>query len=168
MDDIGQKLYQEYVAERINGDVSLWTPVMFTSNKKRHAVKVCDKTIDMKKTKDLYDRLMVLARSSWDVDQKEAIGIYEFTLTPRARFVSDGSVLPCTDKPKIIHLLELLKSDKTAQHDSLQHEPLKRTISTQGRGSWWYIEWCLFRSWLRNQLPWSQWEILAKASMKDK
>lgn len=26
-DDIGQKLYEDYVTERINGDTSLWTPV---------------------------------------------------------------------------------------------------------------------------------------------
>lgn len=27
IDDTGQKLYVDYVAERINGDVSLWAPV---------------------------------------------------------------------------------------------------------------------------------------------
>lgn len=61
----------------LNGsDVSLWAPVtrqnnkMFTSGNKRHAVKVRDKIIDMKETKDLYGRLMVLARSIRDVEQK--------------------------------------------------------------------------------------------------
>ncbi|KAG1660000.1 hypothetical protein GQR58_022225 [Nymphon striatum] len=49
-------------------------------------VKIRDKSIDLKETKDLYGRLMVLARSSSDVDQKEAIGNFEFTLTPRALF----------------------------------------------------------------------------------
>ena len=120
MDETGQKLYEEYVAERINGDVSLSAPVkrqnntMFTSGNKRHAVKARDKTIDMKQTKDLYGRLMILARSNRDVDQKEAIGNYEFTLTPRTHYAPDGSVLPCTDKSKLIHLLEQLASEKTA------------------------------------------------------
>ena len=95
---------------------------MFTSGNKRHAVKVRDKTIDMKETKDLHGRLMVLARSNRDVDQKKAIGNYDFTLTPRALFAPDGTVLPCTDKSKLIHLLEQLASEKTAQGDSLQDE----------------------------------------------
>ena len=33
IDDTGQKLYEEYVAERINGDVSLWAPVKKQNNK---------------------------------------------------------------------------------------------------------------------------------------
>ena len=126
MDNTGQKLYKEYVAERINGDVSLWVPVkrqnnkMFTSGNKKHAVTVRDKTIDMKETKYRYGRLTVLAMPNRDVDQKKAIGNYEFTLTSRALFAPDGSVLPCTDKSKLIHLLERLASAKTAQGESLQ------------------------------------------------
>ena len=40
------------------------------------------------------------------LNQKEAIGNYEFTLTPRALFAPDGTFLPCLDKSKLIHLLE--------------------------------------------------------------
>ena len=58
-----------------------------------------DQTVDLKEIRDLYGRLMFLARSM-GVDQKHAISNYEFTLTP------DGTVLPCTDKSKFIHLLE--------------------------------------------------------------
>ena len=46
---------------------------------------------------------MVLTRSSRDIDQKHAIGNYKFTLTPRALCAPDGSILPCTDKSKLIH-----------------------------------------------------------------
>jgi len=68
IDDTGQKLYIDYVSERINGDVSLWDPVkqeknlMYMSGNKKHTVKVRDKTVDLKEIKDLYGRLMVLAR----------------------------------------------------------------------------------------------------------
>lgn len=50
IDDTGQKLYEDYVSERINGDVSLWAPVkkeknmMYMSGNKKHTVKVRDKT----------------------------------------------------------------------------------------------------------------------------
>ena len=92
IDDIGQKLYEYYVAEQINGDVSLWAPVkkknntMFLSGNKTQTVKIRGKLVDLKEAKDLYGRLMVLAKSNWDIDQKNAVGNYEFTLTPRALF----------------------------------------------------------------------------------
>ena len=80
IDATGQELYEEYVSERINGDVSLWAPVkkqnnkMYLSGNKKSSVKIRDKTVDLKETKDLYGRLMVLARSNRDIDQKQAIG----------------------------------------------------------------------------------------------
>lgn len=114
-----QKLYKEYVAERINRDVGLWAPVKRQNNK---MFTSANKTTDMKETKDLYGRRMVLARSNRDMDQKEEIGNKEFTLTPRALCAPDGSVLPCTNKSKLIHLLEQLASEKTVQSNSLQDE----------------------------------------------
>ena len=62
IDDTGQKL----VAERVNGDVSLWAAVkkqnnkMYMSGNKTHKVKIRDKIVYLKETKDLYGRLMVL------------------------------------------------------------------------------------------------------------
>ncbi len=76
-----------------------------------------DQTVDLKETKNLYSRLMVLTRSNRDIDQRNAVGNYEFTLTPRALFAPDGSMLPCTDKSKLIHNLEkLTNTDETNQH----------------------------------------------------
>ena len=57
---------------------------------------------------------MVLAKSSRDLDQKHALGNHEFTLTPRALFSPDGTMLRCTDKSKFIHLLETLKPEETS------------------------------------------------------
>ncbi|KAI4810948.1 hypothetical protein KUCAC02_013875, partial [Chaenocephalus aceratus] len=68
-DVTGQKLYEDYVSEQINGDVSLWAPVkkvnnkMFLSGNKKITVKLRDNTMDLKDTKDLFARLMVLART---------------------------------------------------------------------------------------------------------
>ena len=65
VDDIGQKLYKDYVIERINGDVSLWAPVKKQNNKmhmsgsKKQTVKIHDQIVDMRETKNLYGRLMV-------------------------------------------------------------------------------------------------------------
>ena len=32
VDDVGKRLYEDYVAERINGDVSLWAPIKKQKN----------------------------------------------------------------------------------------------------------------------------------------
>ena len=53
---------------------------------------------------------MILTRSNRDIDQKNAVGNYEFKLTPRALFAPDGSKLACIDKSKLIHDLEKLLS----------------------------------------------------------
>ena len=62
------------VTEHINGDVSRWAQVkkqnkMYMSGTKKQTFKFRDQTVDLKETKDLYGRLMVLTRSSRDIDQ---------------------------------------------------------------------------------------------------
>ena len=66
----------------------------------------------------MYGRLMVLARSSRDINQKKAIGNHKFTLTPRALFAPDGTILPCLDKSKLIHLLNKLATAEIPHKDS--------------------------------------------------
>ncbi len=61
---------------------------------------------------------MVLTRSNRNIDQKNAIGNYEFTLTPRSLFATDGLMLPSTDKSKLIHILEKLGDEQTANSGS--------------------------------------------------
>ena len=56
IDVVGQKLYDEYVAERINGNVSLWEPVkkhnnkMYLSDNKKTKVMLGDKMESVWKT----------------------------------------------------------------------------------------------------------------------
>ena len=73
--------------------------------------------MDVKETKDLYGRLMVVARSSRDINHKEAIGNHEFTVTPRALFASDGTILPGLDKSMLIHRLNKLATAENPQED---------------------------------------------------
>ena len=67
--DTGQKMYEDYVTVCTNGNGSLWAKVpkvaykMFTSGNKTTTFKLRDKTVDLKETKDLYGRLMLLAKS---------------------------------------------------------------------------------------------------------
>lgn len=105
--------------EREQQDVPVW--------EQEDTVKLRDNTVDLNETKDLFARLMVLARSNWDINQKEAMGNYEFTLTPRALFACDGTILPCHDKSKLIHLLEKLTKEDMPHED---HQPPQVGSST--------------------------------------
>ena len=159
-DATGQKLYEDYVSERINGDVSLWAPVkkennkMFRSANKKTTIKLRDKTVDLKETKDLYGRLMVLARSSRDINQKEAIGNYEFTLTPRALFAPDGTILRCMDKSKLIHLLnKLTTTQPLPQDDELPEDGMDTTQNVPSRKIALVDGMVLLQQMAKNQRP---------------
>ena len=84
------------------------TKCINSSNSKCQTVKIRDKVVDLKETKDLYGRLMILAKLSRGIGQKNAIGNYEFTVTPRSFFTPNGELLPCVNKSKLIHALEKL------------------------------------------------------------
>ena len=91
-------MYEDYVTERINGNISLLAKVtkvgntMFMSGNKTTTIKLRVKTVDLKDTKDLYGRLMILVKSTRDIDQKGHIGNHEFTFTPRSLCSTDGSM----------------------------------------------------------------------------
>ena len=75
---------------------------------------------------------MVLARSNQDIDLKNAVGNYEFTLTPRALFAPDGSILTCTDKSKLIHYLEKL-GEKNENAQAPAYEEHAETTSAPSK-----------------------------------
>ena len=54
---------------------------------------------------EINERYVRSVGGSYDIDQKHAIGKYKFTLTSRALCAPDGSILPCTDKSKLVHSL---------------------------------------------------------------
>ena len=73
IDDIGQKLYEDYVKDSINGGVFVWTPVKKEKNLMHMSGQLSRfeiRLLSLKKTtKNLY---VVLARSSRDIDQVHA------------------------------------------------------------------------------------------------
>ena len=78
--------------------------------------------VDLKETTDIYGRLMILAKWTRNFDHKGAIGNHEFTLKPRSLFSPDGSMLRCTDKSKLIRLLQMLGKEAKLEQGSLPSE----------------------------------------------
>ena len=103
------------------------------SANKKPTVKLWVKTVDLKETKNVYGRLMVLARSSKGTNQKEATRNHKFTLTPRALFASDVAILPCLDKSKLIHLLNKLATAETSQVDQQPEDGMDTTLDAWSR-----------------------------------
>src|SRR6218665_2445914 len=97
------------------------------SANKHTTIKLRDNTVDLKETRDLYGRMMFLARSSNDINQKEAIGNHEFTLTP-ALYAPDGTILRCLNKSMLIHLVKKLATmQPLPQEDKLLEDGVDTT-----------------------------------------
>ena len=48
----------------------------------------------------------MVCKSRTDIDIKEVIGLYEFTVVPRSLFASDGTMMHCSCKSTLMHILE--------------------------------------------------------------
>ena len=95
---------------------------MFMYGIKTTTIKLRDKTVELKEANDLYWRLMILAKSTRDIDQKCVIGNHEFILTPISLFSTAGSMLRCTDKSQLIRLLEMLGKEAELEQGRLPSE----------------------------------------------
>ena len=78
------------------------------SNRKVIKVKTVERVVELKEDRSLFAHLMMVSKSRPDIDIKEAIGLYEFTV-PRALFDSDGIMMHCSCKSMLMHILEKKK-----------------------------------------------------------
>ena len=101
--DTGQKMYDDYVTVRTNGNISLWAKVTKVGYKMFMSAWQHDNPHQASRQDG---RSKGDEGSLWetndpckirDIDQKGAIGNHEFTLTPRSLFSPDGSMLRSTE-----------------------------------------------------------------------
>ena len=59
------------------------------SNGKVIKVETVERVVELKEDRSLFARLMMVSKSRTDIDIKEAIGLYEFKVVPRALFASE-------------------------------------------------------------------------------
>ena len=76
------------------------------SNEKVIKVKTVERVVELKEDRSLFARLMMVCRIRPDIEIKEAIGLYEFTVVPRPLFASDGTMMHCSCKRLLMHILE--------------------------------------------------------------
>ncbi|MES9882593.1 MAG: hypothetical protein ABW185_17120, partial [Sedimenticola sp.] len=75
------------------------------STGKSAKVMIGNETMELKEDRQLFARMAIVARSRPEMDIATDIGKFEFSCVSRSLFAHDGSLLPCTDKGKLMHKL---------------------------------------------------------------
>ena len=119
-----------FVQERICGSDNLWKPM--TKLKYSNWIDICKKmklkdaknrVIEVKSTNSFLARLLFIAKSNRDIDLEEVISNNEFSATNSLIMQPDGSIIMCTNKSELLHILENLPSESSYQEpDTLNLE----------------------------------------------
>ena len=98
--EIGKKLFETLVTDRIKTNkVNLWSPMkrrkLLTWKDSEKVLKLSckDKVIELKEDRSLFAKLMAVCKSRPEINIKEVIGQYEFSVAPRSLFAPDGTML---------------------------------------------------------------------------
>ena len=68
----------------------------------------------------MFARLLVISRSSRDVDLKEVVGMYELSTTNKVYMQARGLLHPCTDKSQLTHeLIHQMDTDSDSEMNGL-------------------------------------------------
>ncbi|CAH3043013.1 unnamed protein product [Porites lobata] len=132
---IGNKLFGTFVKERIQtAEKSIWDVVKkrklltWKTTEKTVRVATKDKIIELKEDRCLFARMMVICKSRPEIDIKEAVGVYEFSVVPRSMFAADGNMLHCSAKSALMSILEKLPSNRSVE----QAEPTDQLANADG------------------------------------
>ena len=113
----GEKAMKLFVKDRICGSVNLWAPMKklkyFNWNDICKKIKLKDSkgVIEVKSTNSFLARLLFIAKSNRAIDLEDVISNYEFSVTNFMIMESDGSIIICTNKSQLLHILEDLPSE---------------------------------------------------------
>ena len=114
---IGQRLLVTFVTERIKtGKINIWSTIKkrklgtWKTNAKKITISTKGKLVELREDRSLFARLLVVCRTRPEIDLKETIGIYEFSVVPRSLFAADGTMLRCSRKSALMPILEKLPS----------------------------------------------------------
>ena len=80
----------------------------FISKKKLVKVKLQDKVVTMKEEMILMTPFIIAFRKGPEMDLQHYLGSYDFSISPRSMFSSDGQLLLASDKAAIMHQVETL------------------------------------------------------------
>ena len=133
MEKRGEEAMKSFVKERICGSENLWGTVKkqkffnWIDTCKKVKLKDSKGDIELKSTNSLFARLLLIAKSSRELDLEDVISEYEFAIINAIIMQPDGSVIPCNKKSELLHILEELPSHNHQEEPeslSLEHTVL--------------------------------------------
>ena len=105
---IRERLFHRFVEERIKQQkVTLWDsmkkqkPSTWKTAGKKVKLRE-DNTVELSEDRNLFARMMLVCKSRADIDIKEAVGTYEFSVVPRSLFAADVTLLHCSRKSPLM------------------------------------------------------------------
>ena len=111
--DIGTRLFEEFVNERIKlNKINMWAPMKkrslqtWKSATKRIKLKVDQEVVELKEDRNLFARLLLVAKSRPNMNLEQAVGDHELSVVPRSLFSDDEQMLPCGGKSCLMSKLE--------------------------------------------------------------
>ena len=133
---IGNRLLRTFVKERRQtAEKSIWDVVKkrkllsWKTTWKTVRVAANNKIIELKEDRCFFARMMVICKSRPEIDIKEEVGVYEFSVVPRSMFAADGNMLHCSAKSALMSILEKLPSDRSVE----QAEPTDQLVNAGGQ-----------------------------------
>ena len=109
---IGEVLYNNFVDERLFGEVSVWEPLKkrkiptFKMHVKSCNIKTKEGVVNIKEERKLMSRFIVASRTRQDIDLPYYFGEYEFSVVPRSLFNRYSVLIPRKDMSSVFHLIK--------------------------------------------------------------
>ncbi|CAH3141295.1 unnamed protein product [Porites lobata] len=75
-------------------------------------VTAADRIVELQEDRPLLARMMMVCKSRPEIDIKETVGQYEFSIVPRSLFAADGTMLHCASKSNLMSILEKLNDNR--------------------------------------------------------
>ena len=105
-----EKRLNIFIAEQLEGDVSIWEPLQktklptFNSNIKSYKMNI--HVVKFKDERNFMSRLIIAAKSRPEIDVSKYLIEYEFSSVAKSLFSAVGNLLKTTDKHVMLQKLE--------------------------------------------------------------
>ena len=122
----GRRARETFVNERVRGEKNMWDKMpklkylTWKDGCKTIKLKASSEVVSLKSTNSLFVRLLLVAKSSRELDLQNIVGTYEFADHNASLMKSDGSLLPTSAKCALIHELEGVVSGTASPEESIE------------------------------------------------
>ena len=74
-----------------------------------------NKILELQENRSLFARMMIVSKRSPEIDIKETVGQYEFSVVPQSLFAAKGKMLHCSSKSNLMNILKNLNANRNSR-----------------------------------------------------